>query len=111
MAKALGVKAISTSTQVSVAKRVAPFADKHQLTVAYHNHSNVTDPDEVATPESFAAVTSHSKFHGINLDVGHFTAANFDAARVHRGQPRAHHQPAFEGHEAQPGAVHAMGGG
>ncbi|HYN09413.1 MAG TPA: sugar phosphate isomerase/epimerase [Vicinamibacterales bacterium] len=78
MARALGVKAISTSTQVSVAKRVAPFAEKHQLIVAYHNHSNVTNPDEVATPESFAAVTSYSKFHGINLDVGHFTAANFD---------------------------------
>ncbi len=79
MARALGVKAMSTSTQVSVAKRVAPFADKHQLMVAYHNHSNVTNPDEVATPESFAAVTSYSKYHGINLDVGHFTAANYDA--------------------------------
>jgi sugar phosphate isomerase/epimerase len=79
MAKALGVKAMSTSTQVSVAKRVAPFAEKHQLMVGYHGHSDVTDPDEVATPESFAAVTSYSKFHGINLDVGHFTAANFDA--------------------------------
>jgi sugar phosphate isomerase/epimerase len=79
MAKALGVKAMSTSTQVSVAKRVAPFAEKHQLMVAYHNHSNVTNPDEVATPESFTAVTSYSKFHGINLDIGHFTAANFDA--------------------------------
>jgi sugar phosphate isomerase/epimerase len=79
MAKALGVKAISTSTEVSVARRVAPFADKHQLMVGYHGHSDVTNPDEVATPESFAAVTSYSKYHGINLDVGHFTAANFDA--------------------------------
>lgn len=79
MAKTLGVKAMSTSTQVSVAKRVAPFAEKHQLMVGYHGHSDVTDSDEVATPESFAAVTSFSKFHGINLDVGHFTAANFDA--------------------------------
>lgn len=79
MAKTLGVKAMSTSTQVSVARRVAPFAEKHQLMVGYHGHSDVTDPDEVATPESFAAVTSFSKFHGINLDVGHFTAANFDA--------------------------------
>ena len=35
MAKALGVKAISTSTQVSVAKRVAPFADKHKMMVGY----------------------------------------------------------------------------
>ena len=79
MARALGVKAMSTSTQVSVAKRVAPFADKHQLVVAYHNHSDVKDPNEVATPESFEAVTSYSKYHGINLDVGHFTAANYDA--------------------------------
>jgi sugar phosphate isomerase/epimerase len=79
IARGLGVKAMSTSTQVSVAKRVAPFADKHQLMVGFHNHSNVTSPDEVATPESFAAVTSHSRYHGINLDVGHFTAANLDA--------------------------------
>ncbi len=79
MAKGLGVKAMSTSTQVSTAKRIAPFADKHQLLVAYHNHSNVTNPDEVATLDSFTAVTSYSKYHAINLDIGHFTAANFDA--------------------------------
>jgi sugar phosphate isomerase/epimerase len=79
MARGLGVKTISTSAQVSTAKRIAPFADKHRLPVAFHNHSDVTNPDEVATPESFAAVTSYSKFHAINLDIGHFTAANFDA--------------------------------
>jgi sugar phosphate isomerase/epimerase len=79
MASALGVRAISTSTQVSVSKRVAPFADKHRLTVGFHGHSNVTDPDEFATPQSFDTAMSYSKFHGINLDIGHFTAANFDA--------------------------------
>jgi sugar phosphate isomerase/epimerase len=79
MAKALGAKAISTSTQVSVAKRVAPFADKHKMMVGYHGHSNITDPDEVATPESFSKCMSYSKFHGVNLDIGHFTSANFDA--------------------------------
>jgi sugar phosphate isomerase/epimerase len=79
MAKALGVKAISTSTQVSVAKRVAPFADKHKLLVGFHGHSNVNDPDEFAKPESFAAAMSYSKYHGVNLDIGHFTAANYDA--------------------------------
>ena len=31
MAKALGVSAISTSTQVSMAKRLAPFADRYFL--------------------------------------------------------------------------------
>ncbi len=78
MAKALGADAISTSTQVSVAKRVAPFADKHRMMVGYHNHSNLTDPDEVATPASFETCLSYSKYHGMNLDIGHFTAANFD---------------------------------
>jgi sugar phosphate isomerase/epimerase len=78
MAKALGADAISTSTQVSVAKRVAPFADKHRMMVGFHNHSNLTDPDEVATPASFDACMSYSKYHGMNLDIGHFTAANFD---------------------------------
>jgi sugar phosphate isomerase/epimerase len=78
MAQALGVKAISTSTQVSVAKRVAPFADKHQMMVGYHGHSNLTDPDEFAKPESFAAAMEMSKYHGINLDIGHFVAANYD---------------------------------
>ena len=79
MARSLGVRAISTSTQVSMAKRIAPFADKHQLRVGFHNHSDLTNPDEVATPESFTAVMAASKLHGVNLDIGHFTAANFDA--------------------------------
>jgi sugar phosphate isomerase/epimerase len=79
MAKALGVQAISSTTQVSVSKRVAPFADKHKMMIGFHGHSNLTDPNEFATPESFATAMSYSKYHGINLDIGHFTAANFDA--------------------------------
>ncbi len=81
MGRALGVKAITTSTQVSMAKRLAPFADKHRLMVGFHNHhhSNASDPDDIVTPASFEACTSASKYHGINLDIGHFTAANFDA--------------------------------
>jgi len=81
MAGALGVKAITTSTQVSMARRIAPFADKHRMMVGFHNHhhSDVNDPDDIVTPQSFDACTSASKYHGINLDIGHFTAANFDA--------------------------------
>jgi sugar phosphate isomerase/epimerase len=78
MARSLGARAISTSTQVSIAKRVAPFADKHRLMVGFHNHSDLKNPNEVATPESFAGCLSYSKYHGVNLDIGHFTAANFD---------------------------------
>lgn len=78
MAKGLGVRAISTSTQVSMAKRLAPFADKHKMLVGFHGHANVTDPDEVAKPESFAAVMAESKYLGANLDIGHFTEAGYD---------------------------------
>jgi sugar phosphate isomerase/epimerase len=78
MAKALGVGAISTSTQVSMAKRLAPFAEKHKMMVGFHGHANTTNPDEVATPESFVAVMSASKYLGANLDVGHYTEAGYD---------------------------------
>jgi sugar phosphate isomerase/epimerase len=78
MAKALGVDAISTSTQVSMAKRLAPFAEKHKMRVGFHGHANTTNPDEVATPESFEAVMAASKYLGANLDVGHYTEAGYD---------------------------------
>jgi sugar phosphate isomerase/epimerase len=79
MARALGAEIITASTTLDVAKRVAPFADRHKTVVAMHNHSNLTDPNEFATPESFAAARKLSKQFKINLDIGHFTAANFDA--------------------------------
>ena len=78
MARWLGVKAISTSTQVSMAKRLAPFADTHKLMIGFHGHANTTDPDEVATPESFTAVMAASRYLGANLDIGHYTEAGYD---------------------------------
>src|SRR4051812_41782259 len=79
MARALGARALSSSTQVSMSKRIAPFADKHKLAIGYHGHDNVDDPNEFATPQSFETAMGYSKFNGANLDIGHFTAANFDA--------------------------------
>src|SRR4051812_18259752 len=78
MAKWLGVDAMSTSTQVSMAKRIAPFADKHKMMVGFHGHANTKDPNEVATPETFDAVMAASKYHGANLDIGHYTEAGYD---------------------------------
>jgi sugar phosphate isomerase/epimerase len=78
MAKALGAGFITSSATVSSAKRVAPFADKHKFIVAMHNHSNVKDPNEFATPESFATALGYSKFFRINLDIGHFVAGGND---------------------------------
>ena len=78
MTKALGAQIITASTQLDTAKRIAPFAEKHKMIVAMHGHSNITDPNEFATPESFAAATKMSKYFKVNLDIGHFVAANYD---------------------------------
>jgi hypothetical protein len=45
MAKSLGVKGFTTSTKVSVAKRIAPFAGKHKMMVGYHGHNNTAGPN------------------------------------------------------------------
>jgi sugar phosphate isomerase/epimerase len=79
MAKGLGVKGITTSTTVSMSKRIAPYADKHKLMVGYHGHDQTNDPNQFATLESYKVGLSYGKFNGINLDIGHFTAANYDA--------------------------------
>jgi sugar phosphate isomerase/epimerase len=78
MARALGAAILTASTTLDVAKRVVPFAEKHRMTVAMHNHSQVDDPNELATPESFAAAMKMSKYFKVNLDIGHFTAGNND---------------------------------
>ncbi len=78
MAKALGVHAITASTTVSVAKRVAPFADKHKMIVAMHGHDNVADPEQFAKPETFQAAMDMSKYFWVNLDIGHFSTAGYD---------------------------------
>ena len=54
MAKALGAEIITASATIEAARRMAPFAAKHKMPVAMHNHSNVTDPNEFATLESLA---------------------------------------------------------
>jgi sugar phosphate isomerase/epimerase len=87
MTKALGAEIITASTTLDVARRVAPFAEKHRMVVAMHGHSSV-DPNEFASPESFAAAMKMSKYFKVNLDIGHFTAANFDPVayiREHHG--------------------------
>jgi sugar phosphate isomerase/epimerase len=76
--KALGAKMITSSGTLSLAKKLAPFADKHKFMVAMHGHSDVKDPEQFATPESFKKAMAMSQYFMINLDLGHFVAAGFD---------------------------------
>jgi sugar phosphate isomerase/epimerase len=76
MAKWLGVEAITTSTQVSMAKKIAPFADKHKMMVGYHGHANVTNPEAFGKAEAWETAFGFAKYNGANLDLGHFIAGN-----------------------------------
>ena len=78
VARALGAEIITASSTLSAMKRVVPYAARHQMVVAVHNHSNISDPNEFAKPESFAAAMALSPLVEVNLDIGHFTAANYD---------------------------------
>ena len=88
IARALGVGVITASATVSSAKRVAPFADKHNMIVAFHGHSDVKDPNQFAKPEAFAQALAMSKNFAINLDIGHFVAANYDPVEYIRANHR-----------------------
>lgn len=76
-ADALGARIITASSNVSTARKVDPFAKKAKIRVGMHNHSRIV-ANEFARPEDFlAAMKGMSKYICINLDIGHFVAANF----------------------------------
>ena len=79
IAQALGTNRITSSSNVSMAKRVYPFAEKYKTYVAMHNHDSMK-PNEFSTPENWQEATAEgrSNWIKINLDIGHFTGANFD---------------------------------
>jgi sugar phosphate isomerase/epimerase len=79
MAKALGARVITASSNQKTVPRVDHAAQKHRIRVGFHNHSRI-DPNEFATAEDLEkAMTRHSPYMCTNLDIGHFTAANQDA--------------------------------
>lgn len=78
IAKALGVNRITASGNVDGSEKVDKFAQKYKTVVAFHNHDSMKK-NEFSTPDDWkAAMEGRSKYIAINLDIGHFTAANFD---------------------------------
>ncbi len=76
LAKALGARAMSCEIPLSKTQWLGEFATKHKLMVGYHGHANIHSPEAFATPESWEKAMTYSKYNGINLDIGHFTAGN-----------------------------------
>lgn len=88
MTKALGARIMTASTTLTMAKRTIPFAERHGVIVAMHNHSNLSDPNQFATPQSFEAAMAMSPLYWVNLDIGHFSASGFDSVSF----IKAHHR-------------------
>ncbi|MHC5539822.1 sugar phosphate isomerase/epimerase family protein, partial [Singulisphaera rosea] len=71
IAKALGCTGISLERSEAMAKKLAPFADKYKIWVAFHNHTN-----------NYPALNEHdpildfSPYIGFNLDIGHYFAGS-----------------------------------
>jgi sugar phosphate isomerase/epimerase len=78
MAKELGTKYLTSSSTVDHAARLNRFARESGVIVAMHNHSNLKDPNEFATPDSFARAMAGNDAIRVNLDIGHYVAAGFD---------------------------------
>lgn len=78
MAAALGAPVITSSSNIKTVARVAPVAARRKMLVGVHNHSRI-DPNEFATVKSLTDALQSSPFIAVNLDIGHFTAANEDA--------------------------------
>ena len=68
VAKALGARGITRELSESAAERLGPIADKHEIMIGFHNHTQLT-PTTYDGP-----ILSHGKYLGINLDIGHYVA-------------------------------------
>jgi sugar phosphate isomerase/epimerase len=69
IAKALGCKAITTERNDRLVKRLAPFAEKHRIWVAFHNHTDNTP--KIADVDPLVRV---GPYIGFNFDIGHYVA-------------------------------------
>ena len=69
LTRALGAHAMSCEISLDDTKRLGRFADKHQIMVGYHGHTETT-------PQMWETAFSYARYNGANVDLGHFIAGN-----------------------------------
>jgi sugar phosphate isomerase/epimerase len=69
IAKALGCVGITTERSEAMAKKLAPFADKHKIWIALHNHTSNYPVMDKTDP-----ILAFGQYIGFNFDVGHYFA-------------------------------------
>ena len=71
VAKALGCVGITTERSDAMAQKLAPFATKHKVWVAFHNHTANLPAMGARDP-----ILELSPYIGFNLDIGHYVAGS-----------------------------------
>jgi sugar phosphate isomerase/epimerase len=76
-AKALGATHVTLEipSEAGQTKRLSDIAAKNKILVAYHGH-------EQQTPTIWDAALAESKYNALNCDLGHYTAAGFNAVEL-----------------------------
>ena len=69
LAKAMGASAVTTEMSLAAAQRVAPFAEKHDMIIALHNHFQYAQDEFKDGPEQVLAVSPKVM---LNFDQGHY---------------------------------------
>lgn len=81
--KALGASCMMCAVTKSAAKRLAGFAESHNIRVALQGRPSMrsTDPDIMAKPADFEEVFGYSKNFGSSIDAGDATGGGWDALK------------------------------
>jgi sugar phosphate isomerase/epimerase len=76
-AKALGATHVTLELpqEAGQTKRLSDIAAKNKILVAYHGH-------EQQTPTIWDAALAESKYNALNCDLGHYTAAGYNAVEL-----------------------------
>ena len=106
MAQGLGVRQMSGSSTLPIAKRIAEAANRYKMLWAGHTQDNVNDPDQFTSPASYEALLALSPYFRINLDIGYFTAAGHDAVAF----LRQHHARVIDVHLKDKKRAKSLGG-
>jgi sugar phosphate isomerase/epimerase len=82
-AAALGVTVVASPLTMSMAKRLAPFAERHHVAIAIRNQTSGTNGNAMSARHLAAALALSPAFR-LKLDLGNLTASNDDAVAVIR---------------------------
>jgi sugar phosphate isomerase/epimerase len=89
--KALGASRVRSPLTIAEAKRLAPFAERHQMSIAIHNQADGNRAGAIDTPRLAEALALSPAF-SLALDIGNLTASNCDAvAALRQHQSRVSH--------------------